>query len=102
MWNSQHEEVSGLDHELADVWENCNDLRDIDTPGGGGRGNTLVVARIALTFLKSVQYPLSVIKLELYFFFHFIKWKLFVFSRIENCIDGSHGPQYLFHVVFAQ
>ena len=60
MWNSdeeeEEEEVSGLSHDLttnpvADVWENCNALRDMDSPGVGG-GDTLRVARIARTFLK--------------------------------------------------
>ena len=73
MWNSdEEEEVSGLNHDLttnrgaADVGENCSDLRDMDSPGVGcgdvDGGDTLGVARIARTFCKSVQYPLSVIK----------------------------------------
>ena len=60
MWNrdeEEEEEVSGLTHDLttnrgeANVWENCNALRDMDSPGVGG-GDTLGVARIARTFLK--------------------------------------------------
>ena len=66
MVNSEEEEVSGLNHDLttnpaADVWENCSDLGDMDSPGVGC-GDTLRVARIGRTFCKSVQYPLSVIK----------------------------------------